>query len=101
MSKPKKTLSVETLKTFVNEQLKRTDDHANVGNFKSGLCIALERVLHDSGNYRGFTYLFWDEGGCEQWRADGQTEIWSEKRLYVLGDANSKYKQNEYARRYY
>lgn len=100
MSK-RKTISVEAFKKFVNEQLERTDDHANTGNFKSGLCIALERVLHDTGNYHGYNNLYWLEGGCSQWNANGQTENWNDKKVYILGTADSKYKGSDYARRYY
>ena len=100
MSK-RKTIGVEEFKTFVNEQLKRTDEHAMRGNFKSALCVALGEVLHKSGNYNGFTYLYWDEVGYKDWRANGETEVWEEKKLYVLGSANTKYRGDEYARRYY
>ena len=97
----RKTIGVDEFKKFVNEQLERTDDHATSGNFKSGLCIALERVLHDTGNYKGYNNLFWLEGGCEAWEKNGRTEVWDNKKLYILGTADSKYKGSDYARRYY
>lgn len=100
MSK-RKSFEVEAFKKFVNEQLKRTDEHAMTGNFKSALCVALGEVLHKSGNYNGFMHLYWDERGCSEWRANGCTEVWSEKKLYILGSTDSKYKGDEYARRYY
>lgn len=101
MSSKKKTFEVEAFKKFVNEQLERTDDYATIGNFKSGLCIALEKVLHSTGNYNGFTNLYWIEGGCSAWEMNGKTEVWEDKKLYILGTADSRYKGNEYARRYY
>ena len=97
----RKTFDVESFKKFVNEQLERTDDHATIGNFKSGLCIALERVLHDTGNYQGYNILYWLEKGCDEWEKNGKPQNWGDKVFYVLGTADSKYKGCNYARRYY
>ena len=100
MSK-RKTFEVEAFKKFVNKQLERTDEHANNTGFKSAMCVALEKVLHDANQYNGYNHLYWSEGGCSQWEKHGKTEEWEAKRLYILGDVNSKYKGDEYARRYY
>lgn len=99
MSK-KKTHSVESFKAYVNGQLARTDGFADE-SFKCGFATALEHVLHESGNYKGFTDLYWDEFGFKQWLADGQTEVWEEKKKYIYGGVDSKYKGNKYSRRYY
>lgn len=29
-------------------------------------------ILHETGNYRGFNYIDWYEGGIDQWKADGK-----------------------------
>lgn len=99
MSK-RKTLNVESFKDYINKQLARTNEFANE-SFKAGLCTALEHVLHESGNYKGYTQLYWDEFGFKKWLAEGQTEVWEEKKKYIYGEVDSKYKGNQYSRRYY
>jgi hypothetical protein len=98
MSK-RKTLDIDSFKDYVNNQLARTDAFGDE-SFKSGLCTALEHVLQ-GGNYKGYTQLYWDEFGFKQWLVEGQTEVWEEKKKYIYGDIDSKYKGNKYARRYY
>lgn len=100
MSRTKKTFEVEKFKEYVNIQLARTDEHADT-RFKSGLCIALEEVLHKTGNYHGFSYCYWDEKGWKDWYDNGKTEVWEEKKKYVLGTSETKYRGCEYARKYY
>ena len=56
LSRGRKTFSVEELKEFANKSLARTDSYAT-GDFKSGVCTVIERVLMDSGNYNGFRFL--------------------------------------------
>jgi hypothetical protein len=97
----RKTISVEFFKEFVNKHLERTDDYATSGDFKNGLCVALERVLHETGNYKGYGNLYWLERGCDEWVANGKTEVWPDKKLFIVGSADSKYKGSSYARRYY
>ena len=100
MGKSKKTFDVETFKQYVNSQLERTDEFANE-SFKSGLCVALEETLHKTGNYKGFNHLYWNETGFKDWVNAGQPEDWETKKVFILGDKSSKYRGNEYARRYY
>ena len=98
--KNRKTFDVETFKKFVNEQLARTDIDANE-SFKEGFCCTIEKVLHQTGNYHGFQYLYWDEFGCDEWEKNGKTENWKEKELFIYGSPTSKYRGNRYAKRYY
>jgi len=101
MARNKKTFDVLTFKDYVNTQLARTDEYATE-DFKSGLSIALEEVLHRSGNYNGFSYLYWDEIGWKEWRTIGkETEVWEEKKKFIYGTPDSKYRGSKYARRYY
>ncbi len=51
----RKTVSVELLKSMVNEVLLNGDDYDTRG--RSSLTLLLEKVLMGSGNYRGFRYL--------------------------------------------
>jgi len=101
MARSKKTFDVETFKTYVNTQLSRTDEYATE-SFKSGLCIALQEVLHRTGNYSGYNYLYWNEIGWQEWRTIGkETEVWEEKKLFIYGTPDSKYRGCKYSRRYY
>ena len=52
----KKTHPVADLLAFANFQLARTDEFATV-DYKAGICSMIERVLHDTGNYEGFSFL--------------------------------------------
>jgi hypothetical protein len=101
MSRKKKTFDVLAFKEYVNIQLARTDEHATE-DFKCGLSVALGEVLHRTGNYNGFTHLYWNEIGWQEWRTIGkETEIWEEKKLFIYGTPDSKYKGSRYALRYY
>ena len=101
MARTKKTFDVETFKDYVNIQLSRTDEHATE-DFKSGFCVALEQVLHKSGNYKGYQDLYWEETGWNEWRTIGnQTEDWEEKKKFIYGAPDSKYRGCKYSRRYY
>ena len=52
----KKTVSVETMIEYANKQLARTDEFAT-HDFKMGICIMIEQVLHRSNGYEGFLYI--------------------------------------------
>jgi hypothetical protein len=52
----KKTQPVADILAFANYQLARTDEFANA-EYKAGICVMIERVLHDTGNYEGFGFL--------------------------------------------
>ena len=62
MAKGKKTIEVKGLLEWVNVQLARTDEYADVG-FKVGICTMIERILMNSGNYNGYHHL--DPEDCE------------------------------------
>ena len=55
MSRPRKNIEVEPLLDWANEQLKRTDEYADTG-FKSGICVMIERILLDAGQYNGYSH---------------------------------------------
>lgn len=54
----KKTYSVNQMRLDINASLKHSICSSAV---RQGLINALEYVLHSSGNYRGFTYLWKDD----------------------------------------
>lgn len=51
----KKTISVDSVLDFANTQLKRTDEFADAG-FKYGIITMIEKILHETGNYQGYTF---------------------------------------------
>jgi hypothetical protein len=54
MARPKKTIRVETIKQFANEQLAHPN---NTLEEKLGIITMLEKVLHLADAYHGFMYL--------------------------------------------
>ena len=56
----RKTIEVESLKIWANNSLKREDEFADQ-KFKAGICTAIERILMDSDNYQGFSFLYEDQ----------------------------------------
>ena len=67
--KTKKTISVDTLRTIINDRIRHCSEIE-----AQELCALLETVLHQTGNYKGYNYLDWLEGGCDRWVADGKPE---------------------------
>ena len=63
----RKTIEIKELVNIINHKL--TLDIISQDQ-KEAMCVILERVLHDTGNYRGYTYLFdWNSLPLEQARA--------------------------------
>jgi hypothetical protein len=60
MAKKKKTLGVSHMLDYANNQLARTDEYGSM-DFKSGVCVMIERILHDTGNYNGFMFANSDD----------------------------------------
>ena len=52
----RKTVKVEDIKNHVNGILESNNPYYTK-DFKSGVCIVLEEVLHLSGNYNGFMFI--------------------------------------------
>lgn len=55
----RKTFSVDKFKELVNDSL--ATSWGTDPKYREGLCAALEHVLHEIGNYKGFRYLTKDE----------------------------------------
>ena len=51
-----KTTSVKALIISINYNLARTDNRATV-DYKMALCMVLESILMDTGNYQGFGFI--------------------------------------------
>jgi len=56
MAKSKKTTHVKALIQHANEQLARTDQFATK-DLKSGICLMIEHVMHETNNYDGFQFV--------------------------------------------
>lgn len=56
MANKKKTVGVSQMLDYANSQLQRQDPDATK-EFKSGVCVMIERILHDTGNYNGFMFI--------------------------------------------
>jgi hypothetical protein len=54
--KLRKTIEVRKVLEYVNNQLARTDKFADE-KFKAGMCTMIERMLYDTGNYKGYMNL--------------------------------------------
>ena len=55
----RKTFNVADFKELVNNILATTGEAEF--QYRCGVIAALEHVLHETGNYRGFRYLYKDE----------------------------------------
>ena len=58
----KKTHPVADILAYANYQLSRTDEFATA-DFKAGICSMIDNILHETGNYEGFSFLNHDD--CE------------------------------------
>ena len=58
----RKTSSVKDMLVYANKQLCRTDDVATK-DFKSGICVMIEKILLSTDNYSGFYHL--DGNNCD------------------------------------
>jgi len=54
--KGRKTIEVQKVLEYVNNQLARTDEYCDE-KFKAGMCTMIERMLFDTGNYKGYMNL--------------------------------------------
>jgi hypothetical protein len=91
----RKTIEVEEIKRKINNLLERSDDTAPGADAKKTLCSLLEGILHDTGNYRGFNYVYWLKRGNQEWVAAGKPEVPVVKNQFIIGDIG------EWARIYY
>lgn len=56
MARSKKTISVSNMIDYANANLARTDAYATK-EFKVGVTIMIEEILHRTDNYWGFMFL--------------------------------------------
>lgn len=99
----KKTITVDASLSMANNFLASKE---NSSEFKEGVCAMIEAILHKTGNYKGFQYLYWLEKGCADWEELIKTALWPEKLRakgpsddYIYGPENKGY--GKFARKYY
>lgn len=81
----RKTFDVEDFKRWVNSVLAlptQDNPHVPSQDTKSALCTALEKVLMDTGNYKGFQNIYWSDIGCTLWRDAGEPDF-PEKQKFL------------------
>lgn len=66
----RKTFEVEKLKKMINARIEKGIDP----EARQELAAVLRTVLHETGNYNGFNYVDWYNGGCDLWRAAGEPQ---------------------------
>lgn len=94
MAQQKNTFKVEEFKTWVNQQLKRTDDFAN-DEYKAGLCAALEHVLQNSNRYQGYNDNYWLQKGWQEWRNAGEPDF-PLKDQFIYGPTGQRFNRHYY-----
>ena len=67
----RKTIEVDALIEKANFLLSTEGNHVNP-SYREGICDLLESILHRTGNYRGFNYIEWMNGGASRWEAHGK-----------------------------
>ena len=67
--RPRKTIDVKYMKDWANNQLAR---ESVTEEFRAGICALIEEALFQTGNYHGFNFIDWAQGGHTQWIADGK-----------------------------
>lgn len=88
MAKTRSTIEVKKVRDEINRLL--TLEHLPDESRKT-LCFLVEKILMDTGNYRGFNYYDWlNGGGMEKWIAAGRP-----------AGMQAQYLGNEYKRIYY
>jgi len=55
MANKTKRIDVSFMLHYANTQLDRTDEYAT-RDFKAGICVMIERILFETGNYNGFSH---------------------------------------------
>ena len=88
----KKTFSVQEFKQKVNQVLRNTTSEFTTASYRYGMISALECVLHDSGNYKGFRYLLESEvpaGELPGMLVNGTVENTSMEQRFVVGKTDS------------
>jgi len=82
----RKTIDIEELKKEANRLLACKDNELINKEFREGVITFIEHILKKTGNYKGFIYIEWKNGGCTKWVEDGMP---IDNNLY-LGDTSRR-----------
>ena len=74
MARSKKTLDVAALLAESNRLLALPDSEYVNAEWRKGVATVLDHVLHATGNYNGYNFLGWLNGGYDRWVAEGRHE---------------------------
>jgi hypothetical protein len=81
---PRKTFDVAEFTAKMNNRISReTSEDA-----RRAFCYVLADVLHETGQYRGFQYLDWENGGYDRWVNDGRP---TDNRPYLGPEHKRRY----------
>jgi hypothetical protein len=103
MSRSKKTFDVAALLTESNRLLALPDSEHTTAEWRKGVATTLEHVLHATGNYEGYNFLDWLNGGYDKWIADGRPESTTPylgdetRRVYYGNGTRNRVKLSEFS----
>lgn len=92
--KPKKTFRITEFVSYVNSQLKRTNEPTN-DSYKEGMCDLLEHILHLNNAYNGYNHNYWLEQGFQEWITAGRPDF-PEKNKFIYGPSGQEYNRKYY-----
>lgn len=55
--KKRKTIDVKFMVDYANKQLARPENETVTKAFKAGICVMIENILMETGNYKGFQFI--------------------------------------------
>ena len=93
----RKTFDVEAFRNQINSRLANSTCTPDI---RMGYCMALEHVLHETGNYRGFNYL--DASQVPECEAPGIIGVRDEHGCWQPHpDYEKRFKETDETRRHY
>ena len=91
----RKTIDVIALLDWANRNLTREDEYATV-DFKSSICTMIEMVLHESGNYEGFSFHDNNDSACGTLGYYSRSYFYSDKMREESQKASQQNNDNEF-----
>ena len=76
MAKGKKTISMKRVLELSNIVLESLPDGSK------DVCLLIETLLHETGNYAGYNYVYWNNQGYQEWVAAGKPEGVEKTKYY-------------------
>jgi len=90
----RKIININDHIDWSNKQMKRTDEFATQA-FKAGIFMSMSRILMDLNKYNGFGYIYWSEGGYDEWHKAGEPGG-AEKDKYIYGGSKEENRYNRF-----